>query len=360
MIRAIRLLAIPLLLGLAACGAAPEEHAVVPRPVLTQVVELSSEQTVGPFVGTTQPRHQTVRSFQLAGRVLSRDVAVGDLVVEGQELARLDSTTQEFQLASARADVANAQAQFGNLAAAEERARALTESGTSAQAQLDAATTAKQTAEAQLAQASANLTRAEDQVGYTRIVAEFDGVVVSVDAEVGQVVSAGQSILTIAKPDDRDAVFDVPETLAATLAIGDTVVVRTLGASGQSTEGTVREIAPLAEGVARTRRVRLTLTDPAPVFRLGSMSQASWQLPLASPTVVVPSTAILTRDGATFVWIADPATSTVARHAVVTAPAATGTTSITSGVADGDLLVVVGVNSLVEGQAVALGGGETK
>ena len=350
-------LALPLLL-LAGCDRAPEKAAVAaPRPVLTQVVQLASTATVGPFVGTIQPRYQTVRSFQLPGRVLSRSVAVGDRVTTGEELARLDSTTQELQLASAEADVANAQAQYRNLAASEERVRALAEAGTAPPAQLDAATMARETASAQLAQAEANLKRAQDQVGYARIVAEFDGVVVSTGAEVGQVVSAGQPILTLARPEERDAVFDVPEALAATLKTGDAVTVTTADDAAEEAEGTVREIAPVADAVARSRRVRLTLVDPPEMFRLGATIEAAWQRSLAAPTVTVPSASILERDSKSVVWIADPATQTVASRAVETAPGANGKTSITSGVADGELVVIAGVNSLVEGQAVALGSG---
>ena len=244
------LLAVPVVLILAACDRAPEPEAPKPRPVLTQIVQLTSAETIGPFVGTIQPRYQTVRSFQLPGRVLSRSAAVGDRVTTGDELARLDSTTQELQLASAEADVANAQAQYRNLAASEERIRALAETGTAPPAQLDAATTAQQTASAQLAQAEANLKRAQDQVSYARIVAEFDGVVVSTGAEVGQVVSAGQPMLTLARPEERDAVFDVPEALAASLAVGDSITVTTADDAAHSADGTVREIAPVTDAVA--------------------------------------------------------------------------------------------------------------
>lgn len=360
MSRSPRFLPLLLLPLLAACDRAPEPTAAAPRPVLTQVVRLAASEPIGPFVGTIQPRYQTVRSFQLPGRVLSRDVSVGDRVTTGQELARLDSTTQEFQLASAQADVANAQAQFRNLAAAEERARALAEAGTAAPAQLDAATTARETASAQLAQAEANLKRAEDQVSYARIIAEFDGVVVAVGAEVGEVVSAGQPILTIARPAERDAVFDVPEALAGTLATGDSITVTTTDASDESATGTVREIAPVAEGVARTRRVRITLTDPPDIFRLGATIEARWERTLPAPVAVVPAAAILTRDGAEHVWVADPASQTVALRRVAVARGGNGAVSITEGVADGDRVVVAGVNSLTEGQTVSVGSGDSK
>ena len=118
-------------------------------------------------------------SFQTSGRVIARPVQIGDLVTKGQLLASLDASVQQYQLVSAQANLASAQSQYSNLAASEERARALVASGASAQAQLDSATSAAETAQAQLAQAKASLARAQDQLGYTTITAGFDGVVVS-------------------------------------------------------------------------------------------------------------------------------------------------------------------------------------
>jgi RND family efflux transporter MFP subunit len=128
----------------------------------------------------------------------------------------------------------------------------------------------------------------------------------------------------------------------------------------QASEATVREIAPTAGGVARTRRVRLTLTDPPETFLLGATVDIAWQVPLATPAAIVPSTAILAKDGKSFVWLVDKAASTVAAREVETNSAGTTSTSITSGINDGDTIVVVGVNSLTEGQTVSLGAGEGK
>lgn len=346
---------------LSACSApqdTPETEVV--RPVLTTVATLVSSQTIGPFVGTIQSRQQTAMGFQLSGRVLTRQAGVGDLVKQGQVLATLDSSVQEFQLSTAQANLASAQAQFNNLRAAETRMAQLVSSNTAAQAQLDAATTARQTAQAQLDQAKANVASAQDQLDYTRIVAGSDAVVVSTAAEVGQVVSAGETVLVLAQPEQREAVFDLPETLAAVLKVGDPVAVSAVSGDSAPIIASVRDIAPSASATARLRRVRVTLDGQNAGFRLGSPVEANISRALAAPEIEIPLTAIYGTGADTSVWIVDPASATVSRHTVTVSAQASGLASISSGLSQGEIVVTAGVNSLTEGQSVLLSQGNAE
>jgi RND family efflux transporter MFP subunit len=338
---------------LAACERAPEAPAAVaPRPVLTTRVAFSSSETIGLFIGTVAAQLQSPLGFQLSGRLLSRDVGVGDLVTKGQSLASLDAAVQQFQLSSDEAAVASAQAQSNTLAASEERIRALVDAGTYTQAQLDSAVTAQKTAEAQLQQAQASLARSRDQVSYTRILASYDGVVVSVGAEVGQVVSAGQTIVTIARPDQRDAVFDMPEQLAVTLKVGDAVNVGLVGDDPRPTTGHVREIAPAANTATRAQRIKVGLDDPGDGYRLGTLVTVSITRPDATPVAELPATAIRRDNNETSVWVVDRTANTVSRKMVQLAPGATDPVHVTGGIANGDEVVIAGVNSLSDREKV--------
>jgi RND family efflux transporter MFP subunit len=342
-------------LPLAACGAPAVAPAPVIRPVLSIVVHPVSSETIGPYVGSIEPRYQSPLSFQSSGRILSRPVQVGDLVTKGELLGSLDASVQQFQLASAEADVASAQSQYSNLAASEERAKSLVASGASAQAQLDAATSARETAEAQLAQNRASLARARDELGYTSITAGFDGVVVSVGAEVGQVVGAGQTVVTIARPDIREAVFELPEAAASSLDSKAQWNVDIVGAPDERMTGTLREISPLINGSTRTQTVKLALANPPPTFRLGSTIEVSYQHAIA-PHFALPPSAVLDRDGKALVWIVDPTALTVATKPVTIGQRTDDAVTVTAGLGDGDRVVVAGVHSLADGQAVKLDG----
>jgi multidrug efflux pump subunit AcrA (membrane-fusion protein) len=99
--------------------------------------------------------------------------------------------------------------------------------------------------------AQTNLTKAREQLGYALLKADFDGVVTAIGAEIGQVVTPGQAVVTIARPDIREAVIDIADDLAATLRIGLPFVVTLQLDTSIHIEGKVREIAPQADAAAR-------------------------------------------------------------------------------------------------------------
>jgi RND family efflux transporter MFP subunit len=353
--RLIQAAVLALLLPLAACGEQSAAPPPVIRPVLSVVVQPVTSETVGPYVGSIMPRYQTPLSFQTSGRIVTRPVKLGDSVTKGERLASLDASVQQFALASAEADLASAQSQFNNLSAATERAKSLVATGASAQAQLDQATTSQETAAAQVAQAKASLSRAQNELGYASITAGFDGVVISTGAEVGQVVGAGQTVVTIARPDVREAVFELPEAAAAQVVPGASWTVGIVGAPDETMTGTVREIVPLFNGSTRSQTVKLALANPPETFRLGATIEVSHVKPVPAE-FPLPATAILDTDGKTEVWIVDPKALTVSTRPVTVGATSDSTVTITAGLSPGDRVVVAGVHSLDVGQIVKLDG----
>ncbi len=130
------------------------------------------------------------------------------------------------------------------------------------------------------------------QLGYTQLHAEFDGVVTATSGEIGQVVSAGQTVVTIARPEVRDVVVDVPQFAAQRLDIGSTFDIALQLDPKIRTTGVVREIAPEAETATRTRRTKISLQDAPPTFRLGSVVTAS-AIAASESQIMLPSSALL-------------------------------------------------------------------
>ncbi len=348
---------IALALALAGCGSDEDPPAPL-RPVLTTTVEPVTTETFGPFASTVEARYQTQLGFQLAGRMVARDVFVGDSVRMGQRLAAIDPIVSQFALLRAKADVADAQAQLANATGIEARQRTLSTGGNVSQATLDGAVAGRDTAKARLDQAQAALRAAEDQIGYTELHANFDGVVTAWSAEVGQYVDNGQAVVTLARPDVREAVVDIPDDLIGRVAPGMAFLARLQAAPDTTARAVVREIGPLADEATRTHRIRLTLADASPAFRLGTTLSLSRETPVV-PHMPVPAGAVL-RDGATsFVWVLDPDGRHVARRDVglagvgSAAGVADDQASVTSGLKAGERVVVVGVHSLSDGEAVA-------
>jgi membrane fusion protein, multidrug efflux system len=338
-----------------ALGACKEDQDAAPpiRPVLSIKAQVRTTDTLEPFAGSIEPRYATDYSFRQFGRIVARFVDFGSIVKTGDELAVLDPALQILLVRDAEAAVYSAQAQLATAQAEEERQRPLLARGISPQAQFDVAVQNRETAAANLDRAHASLRRARDALSFTKMTADFDGVVTGRYAEPGQTVNAGQKVLKIARPEIREAVIAVPRALADALGapnqpysmLVDLDHSVTMKASG------VRGVDPAADSLTRTHKVYLTLDNPPPAFRLGITISVILSRPV-SPRVDLPVTALLEQSGKSQVWIVDPATSKVALRDVTIAARNDDTVSVGSGIAAGERVVTVGVHSLTPGQIV--------
>ncbi|PLX36798.1 MAG: efflux transporter periplasmic adaptor subunit [Hyphomicrobiales bacterium] len=344
--------AVPLLVAGCNEEKAPKEPPV--RPVLSVVASLSAAADSG-FVGTVEPRFSTDLGFRVLGRMISRSVDVGDTVDKGAPIASLDASAYEFALQASKANLAAAKAQLANALASETRQKTLLERGVATQADVDAAEQARKSAEAAVTRAEADLSKAEEQLGYTQLTASFDGVVTAVGAEVGQVVSAGEIVVTLARLDRREAVVDIPENVSG-VAVGSRFEMTVQAPGSPAVEGTVREIAPEADRATRSRRVRITLDEmPAP-FRLGATVTAR-PLEAVQSRLRLPLSALLEEDGKSFVWVVDEAAGSVNRQSVTVGARNARSFVVVDGLEAGTRVVTAGVHSLDDGQKVRVGEG---
>ncbi len=336
----------------AACGEEETADAtdVGPRPVLTETARRAPHRENG-FSGVIKARFETKLAFRSLGRIVALSVDVGDRVKEGQTLARIDAQTYEAAVRQAKAQVSSAHARADNAAASLERARTLFSKNTISSADLDVAEQADSAAAAGLTEALATLAKARNALAYANLTAPFAGVVTERPAENGQVVSAGESVLTLARADIREAVVDIPGELVGSLSIGSPFTVRLQIDPGIEAEGKVREIAPQSDALTRTNRVRILLKSPPDAFRLGALITANAQGG-EEDALTVPAAAILHQDGATFVWVVEE--GKVVRRAVETGASHGARTQIRSGLEPGDVVVIAGVRSLEDDQAVTL------
>jgi RND family efflux transporter MFP subunit len=321
------------------------------RPVLSTVLQPAASDTTM-AVGTVQPRYETNLGFRVLGRLIARPVNVGDLVTEGQTIAAIDPTALELAVRSAKADLSKAEALLENAVGTEERKRILIKTDATTKQTLDDAEQVRAGAQASTARARANLTKAIEQLGYAQVKADFAGVVMAVGAEVGQVASPGQTIVTVARPDVREAVVDIGANFPVPLTVGLPFTVSLQLLPAVQVEGQIREIAPQADSVTRMRRVRIALDDPPESFRLGSTITA--RLSNAHNSVPrVPASAVLKQGAETFVWVIDAPTSTVSLRKVDLSGDESGI-RLTGGLTVGARIVTAGIHSLKQGQHVRI------
>jgi RND family efflux transporter MFP subunit len=348
-----------LVLAAAALSACTQEAPPPPPPIRPVLWVTAAPQTIADrgFSGTVQPRYSTDRAFRVLGRMVAREVDVGDAVEPGQFLAALDPTLQDLAVRSSEADLSKATAQLSNATSTEERQKQLVVRNASTQADLDAAVQVRESAAAAVETARSRLSKAKEQFGYTRLVADTAGIVTATGAEVGQVVAAGQTVVTIAQADIREAVVDVPDDIAKAMKAGDAFDVTLQIDPSARTTGKIREVAPQADASTRTRRIKITLEKPPAAFRLGTTVTAAPVI-TGKALIALPATAVLDKDGKTSVWVFDKDAGTVATRAVAIAtPENQGVVLIASGIEAGTTVVTAGVHSLEEGQKVQLSEG---
>jgi len=345
---------LPAMLTSAGCNREKETSEPV-RPALSIVVEPTP--SAYSATGTVEPRYKTDLAFRVLGRLVARPVYVADSVTEGQVVAAIDPTPLELAVQSAKADLSKAQARLVTAKETENRKRSLVVSDATTRQALDDAEQVRAGAEASVAREEANLKKAIEQLGYAQVKADFAGVVTAVGAEVGQVVSPGQSVVTVARPDVKEAVIDVGTEFPVALQIGLPFTVSLELRPAVKVTGRIREIAPEADPVTRTRRIRITLDDPPDTFRLGSTIRASLEAP-ANSVLRVPASAVLTKDGNKFVWVVDPQSKTVSLHKLELLADATGL-RVTGGLEAGARIVTAGIHSLKQGPTVRIDGDGT-
>jgi RND family efflux transporter MFP subunit len=350
----LRFLPFALIATLAACGKAKEKAPAPVRPAMTMVV--AATPGLGQVLsGTVQPQVQSPFAFRVAGRMISRPVKAGDRVEAGQLLASLDPVSLEMAARSAVAALSSAQAEYKNALTNEERQAALLARKTVSQATFDSAEQARAAAQGNMVQAEANVVKTKEQLSYADLKADYAGVVTATNAEVGQVVQPGQAIVTIADPKRRDAVIDAADNVAETLAVGQPFIVSLQLDPSISVVGRVREIAPQADAMTRTRRVKIELDNPPDTFRLGSTIFAHVAASAVTATRL-PESALLRDAPQTQVFVVDPQSLKVSLRDIEVAPDTDDRWIVRGGLQPGERVVTAGVHSLKEGQTVRIYG----
>jgi RND family efflux transporter MFP subunit len=343
---------LPVAVMLAACSKKEPPPEPV-RPVLSVQVEALSEENLGRFAGSIQARYESNTGFRVGGRIASRNVDVGAEVEKGTLLATLDPSDQQNQLRSAQGDLAKIQAQLINAQANARRQQALFDRGVGAQAQLDVANTDLKTTQASLDQARAAVNQSKDQLGYTELRADHRAVVTAWNAEAGQVVTAGQQVVTLAQPDIKEAVIDLPDTLVDQIPSDVVFSVAAQLDPSINTTAIIREIEPQAQSATRTRRARLTLADTPDGFRLGTAISVTLSSAI-KPRIELPVTALQEVDGKARIWVIDTQNKTVSPRDVTVVSRTDSSVVLAGGVKNGERVVSAGVNSLKPGQSVKL------
>jgi len=340
-------------LGLACCGEAKVAGVTV-RPVKATIVPAALLDRVLTYSGVIAPRIESTLGFRVSGKIVERYVNVGDRITAGQKIAHLDEVDLKLAENSARAAVTSAKTRAEVAKDALKRANYLLPNGFIAKSAVDQRQLEMDQAQSALDAAHYQLNQAANATSYALLLADKDGIVTSVRAEPGQVVAAGQAVITQALANDIEVSVAVPEHEIVKLRPGTGASIAIWSAPSVKSEGKIREIAGAADAASRTYGVRVTIAHPMTEMRLGMTTSVSFNLPQEVPAPIVPLAALTERDGKTMAYVVDRDSQTVAHREVVTDGVSEAGVRIKSGLTPGEIVVTGGVQFLEDGMKVRL------
>jgi RND family efflux transporter MFP subunit len=332
------------------CEQAPEPPPP-PRPALVMEVGNRDVAQYGMLlVGEVKSRYESNVGFRISGKINTRYVNVGDVVKRGQAIASLDAIDANLNAQAAGADVNVAEANLSLAKAELDRQRQLYEKKFISKSALDMREAEYKTATARYQQTKSQASVASNQPRYTKLQADRDGVVAMINAEPGQVVSAGQIVAKIVDPYSTEILLAVPESRMREVSIHMPVTIKLWADQQKTYQGMVREISPVANESTRAFDVRIAVKDADADMRFGMTAGVRFDQ-ISTAQIMVPSTAVTEIAGNRSVWVIGSDGVAQPRQVTVGAFTEHGI-QVLSGLKAGEMVAIAGVHTLVKGMRV--------
>jgi membrane fusion protein (multidrug efflux system) len=300
-----------------------------------------------PAIGTLVAVRGVTLGSELAGLVREIGFDSGAVVSRGDVLVKLDTSTEEAQLAAARADAELAKISL-------RRQRALRDANSNSLADLDAA-------DAHAKQAAANVASLEATIAKKTIRAPFDGRVAIRQVELGQVLSSGAAVASLQSIHPIHADFWLPQQTLAELKPGMRALLHTDVFPQVSWEGVITTINSEVDVATRNVRVRATFPNADGRLRPGMFANVEVLSPDKRPVVVIPATSVIYAPYGDSVFVLEEKrdaggnVATAARQKFVRLGERRGDmVAVASGVAGGETVVTSGAFKLRNGTAVVV------
>ena len=325
--------------------------------VRTTTVGSSSNTNNYTYPGEVRGKYESSLGFQVGGKIISRSVNLGDTVTAGQVLMTIDPKDVRQSYNLYQAAVNSAEANYKLARDNNARYESLFSQGAVSEAIRDQYRTQYEAAAATLQQAQAQLIASSHQLEYTELRADHDGVISALSGEVGQVVSAGTPVATLVQAGDREIQIFVPEGRLNTIRPGQACKVTFWALDNVTANGTITEIAPMADQATKTYKVRVAINEMPAAAKLGMTAKV--QLSDGNTTdILIPRSAIYSTTGDAQVWL-------VKDNKVTLVPVKINgykddKVIVTSGLKNGDVVVTAGITKLSDNMEVKPEGGGSK
>jgi len=294
-------------------------------------------------------------SFRVGGSITSLPVDVGMRLSAGALVATIDQQPFKLSEKEARAQVAQAEANYRNADSQYRRTRELYSNEAASLSDLENSKASASSARANRALAQEGLNSARLNLSYSELRNPSDNCqVVSVPVAINQNVTAGQTIATTACGDQLRLRTVVPESLINNISTGMPVTAR-LQAGNAALAGKVIEVA-VSNSNSSGYAVEIELESPPATVRVGMAAEITFSLASSEKRLLVPLMAVMSDSNEKFVFIADPQDDhhRILRQVVKTGGLDNDGIEILEGIQTGQQVVVAGMSRISEGMKVTL------
>ncbi|MBN3161304.1 efflux RND transporter periplasmic adaptor subunit [Pectobacterium brasiliense] len=339
-------------LALVACGDASDVDDPRNQPPLVRAATVvSAVDASRAFTGVVVARVQSDLGFRVQGKILERLVDTGQTVKRGQPLMRLDPIDLSLQAQAQQQAVTAARVRARQATDDEARYRGLVAAGAVSASAYDQIKAAAETAKAELSAAQAQADVARNATEYAVLLADADGVVMNTLAEPGQVVSAGQAVVRLARAGQREAIVQLPETLRP--AVGSEAQAMRYGAGEQRVPAKLRLLSDAADPLTRTFEARYVLEGELASAPLGStVTLHIAQDDVSRQMLQVPLAAIYDPGKGPGVWRISGDPTKVSWQPVQMSGLSDDRAKVTGNLKPGEQVVALGTHLLHDGEAV--------
>jgi RND family efflux transporter MFP subunit len=348
-----------LLLLLTGCGSdastetPTEEPAVILLPEDLAIVRSQAISTGPRISGTLTAAETAALRAESAGSVVDVQAEIGDRVEKGTVLAKIESQVASSAFVSTQSAVVSATQDATNARREIERVKRLAEAGALSPHDVEAAEAGLAAAEARLAGAKAQEAQMGEQVGNTTVRSPIDGIVSERAVGLGDIVAPGAPLFTVIEPSSLRLEGAVPAASATTLAIGTPVKFEVQGFEGKPFEGTIERISPAVDPMTRQIPILVGIPNPEGKLLAGLFAEGR----VATEThegLVIPSGAVdLTGLRPSVLRVTDTTLELVPIDVGIHDTEAE-LVEVTSGLAQGDKIVLQGKGDVKAGARVEL------
>jgi len=310
----------------------------------------------GPGIsGALEPNRQATVRAEVGGTVLRALLQQGQRAESGAVVIRLDDLGIRDAYNSARSGLQTAQSALELARRNQERAAALAAAGAIADRDLESAKWNVLNAEAAAAEARSRVASAEKQLARTEVRAPFSGVLRDLMAKEGDVVLPGSPLFTLMDPASIRLEASVPVSALSQLRVGSPVEFAVPGYEGRTFKGRIERINPTADPATRQMRIYVTIPNPGGTLVAGLFAEGR-VVSEGKRTVAIPFNAVDTRGAGTTVMRLRG--SRVERVPVTLGvrDEAAEWVEVSSGVGEGDTLLLGIAQGLSEGMTARVVG----